>query len=248
MTPDGPEAAGPLVDVRALPYDGMTLMSEADLECLALRHLCRDRDGMEQFVVGAGRRCRHGWPQAILYDPLFKDRRGRFRLGDTTRLTCPWLVSIIDKIEKAGVMLRYNERLHGDELWMDSFERANEAHRVLRRDLTADRPVELESVQGHLGPTTFEIAMDAGLCSVRRDAVPDVKCLHAQVADELVRGDNLIAQQALRDIEELGFRADGGAECCDHCDVRVPLGQGRWQFSSCKNSLGKKLSRANHRR
>ena len=37
----------------------------------------------------------------------------------------------------------------------------------------------------------------------RPEAKPDVKCLHAQVADELVRnGGNLIAQQVLRDIED----------------------------------------------
>mmetsp|Transcript_96082 Transcript_96082/g.248950 ORF Transcript_96082/g.248950 Transcript_96082/m.248950 type:complete len:90 (-) Transcript_96082:25-294(-) len=72
----------------------------------------------------------------------------------------------------------------------------------------------------------------------------DVKCLHAHVGDELVRGGgNLIAQQALRDIEDMGIRVDGTDECCDNCNLSVPLENARWRMEKCKNSAGKRLSR-----
>merc|ERR1712070_59346 len=91
----------------------------------------------------------------------------------------------------------------------------------------------------------FAIAMRSGLASLRPEAKPDVKCLHAQVADELVRdGGNLIAQQVLRDIEDQGVPAQGSEECCDNCNVTVPLSMARWRLDKCKNNVGKRLSRS----
>merc|ERR1712012_663080 len=71
----------------------------------------------------------------------------------------------------------------------------------------------------------------------------DVKCLHAQVGDELVRGGNHIARQVLRDIEDQGVPVNGTDECCDNCNVSVPLEQARWRLNKCKNTAGKRLSR-----
>mmetsp|Transcript_67984 Transcript_67984/g.188276 ORF Transcript_67984/g.188276 Transcript_67984/m.188276 type:complete len:331 (+) Transcript_67984:76-1068(+) len=236
-----------------LPYAGMSRLSEADIECVEARHLYR-RPGLSGAgggagelagqLVGAGRRCRYGWPQAIVYDPLYRERPGKhFRLGDTTRLTCPLLVAAIDALENGGAIGRYNERLAADAAWQGQLARTNEAHRLLRQHLVADRPDELADVRAHYGEVTFAVAMGAGLASMRPDSA-DVKCLHAQVADELVRaGGNSIAQQALRDIEDQGVRIDGTEECCDNCDMRIPLEQARWRLNSCKNSAGKRLSR-----
>lgn len=234
-----------------MPYDGMTEVSQADAECVEQRHLFRrpplpgSAPELGRQVVGGGRRCRHGWPQAIVYDPLYQETPGKMhRLGDTTRLTCPLLVSAIDRLEKGGAILRYTERLTEDPAWEGQMTAVNEAHQQLRERLVEDRPQELAEVRELYGEKVFAIAMGAGLASMRVDAKPDVKCLHAQVADELVRGgNNLIAQQALRDIEDEGIRVDGTDECCDNCDVTVPLELARWRLQKCKNTAGKRLSR-----
>jgi len=236
---------------KPLPYPGMTALSAGDLECVEQRQLYRkphapgDAQALARQVVGAGRRCRYGWPQAIVYDPLYREKPGKsFRLGDTTRLTCPLLVKAIDKLEKKGAMDQYNERLQPDAEWHGQLQRINEAHRLLRLELIGDRSAELAEVEKLLGSNAFAIAMRSGLASLRPEAKPDVKCLHAQVADELVRdGGNLIAQQVLRDIEDQGVSIYGSEECCDNCDVNVPLVRARWQLDKCKNNVGKRLSR-----
>merc|ERR1719359_206849 len=108
--------------------------------------------------------------------------------------------------------------------WDGELQKINEAHRLLRLQLIGDRSEELDEVKKLLGDDAFAIAMRSGLASLRPEAKPDVKCLHAQVADELVRdGGNLIAQQVLRDIEDQGIAIDGSSECCDNCDVGIPL-------------------------
>merc|ERR1712187_146972 len=84
--------------------------------------------------------------------------------------------------------------------------------------------------------------MGSGLASMRPDSA-DVKCLHAQVGDELVRGGNKIASQVLRDLEDQGIPIDGTDECCDNCNVCVPLEQARWRLDKCKNTAGKRLGR-----
>eukprot|EP00444_Apocalathium_aciculiferum_P027896 CAMPEP_0183438836 /NCGR_PEP_ID=MMETSP0370-20130417/77635_1 /TAXON_ID=268820 /ORGANISM="Peridinium aciculiferum, Strain PAER-2" /LENGTH=254 /DNA_ID=CAMNT_0025627151 /DNA_START=215 /DNA_END=979 /DNA_ORIENTATION=- len=229
----------------------MTALTEADLECIDQRHLYRKpadpgaKRELGRQTVGAGGRCRHGWPQAIVYDPLYRERPDKsHRLGDTTRLTCPLLVTAIDKLEKGGAMERYNERLLSGADWEGELQKVNEAHRLLRLELIGDRSAELAEVRQILGQQAFAIAMRSGLASLRPEARPDVKCLHAQVADELVRGgDNPIAKQVLRDIEDQGVLIHGSEECCDNCDVRVALPLARWKLDRCKNNVGKRLSR-----
>merc|ERR1719215_234281 len=140
---------------RPLPYSGMTALTQRDLECIGQRHLYRkpsatgvaEGHSSARQVVGAGKRCRHGWPQAIVYDPLYRESPGKnHRLGDTTRLTCPLLVTAIDKLEKGGAMERYNEKLAPGAEWDSELPRINEAHRLLRLELIGDRSAELEEV------------------------------------------------------------------------------------------------------
>lgn len=228
----------------------MTTLGEEDLACVEQRHLYRrpEQSGANSFkaqIVGGGRRCRHGWPQAVLYDPLYREKPGKLhRLGDTTRLTCPLLVTAIDALEKAGTMETYNERLKTDPAWSGQLEQVNEAHRLLREGLVADRPAELAEVRQLYGEKVFATAMGAGLASMRPESTEGVKCLHAQVADELIRGGgNLIAQQTLKDIEDTGVSTNGTDECCDNCNLQVPLEDARWRLTKCKNTAGKRLSR-----
>lgn len=236
---------------KPFPYAAMSALSEEDLECVEQRHLYRkapapgETHSLGRQVVGAGKRCRHGWPQAIVYDPLYRETPQKsYRLGDTTRLTCPLLVTAIDKLEKGGAMERYNELLGPSQKWDGQLQAVNEAHRLLRLELIGDRSQELSEVKAHLGENAYAIAMRSGLASLRPEAKADVKCLHAQVADELARdGNNRIAQQVLKDIEDQGVAIHGSDECCDNCNVGIPLSMARWKLDKCKNNVGKRLSR-----
>lgn len=249
--PDQTQALQERPTLQALPFVGMSALSEADLECIQQRHFFQkpngewDPKGLARQIIGAGKRCRHGWPQAIMYDPLYREQKGKhFRLGDITRLTCPLLVTAIDKMEKAGAMKQYNERLGTGAEWEGQLEEINEAHRLLRLQLIGDRAEELADAKVLLGEDAFAIAMRSGLASLRPEAKPDVKCLHAQVADELIRdGSNKIAQRVLRDIEDQGTPIHGSDECCDNCNVQLPLDFARWRLKKCKNNVGKRLSR-----
>jgi len=241
----------PFGESRTLPFPGMTPLSEEDRYVVDQRHLYRKPSAgsgvsneFARQVIGVGRRCKHGHPQAIMYDPLYRDGPGKkHRLGDSTRLTCPLLVSAIDGLEKKGAMDRYNERLETDPVWHGQLTRVNEAHRLLRSNLTEFRHAELAEARELYGEKTFAVAMGSGLASMRPDS-KDVKCLHANTADELCRnGDNLIAQQTLRDIEALGIPVNGNDECCDNCNLDVPLERSRWRMERCKNGVGKRLSR-----
>merc|ERR1712187_547155 len=143
-----------------------------------------------------------------------------------------------------GAIERYNERLAPGKDWEGVLKSINEAHRLLRLDLIGNRSRELDEVQTLLGEKAFAIAIRSGLASLRPEAKPDVKCLHAQLADELVRGGgNVIAQQVMRDIEDMGVSTQGSDECCDNCNVGMPLAMARCLLEKCKNSAGKRLSR-----
>eukprot|EP00747_Dinoflagellata_sp_TGD_P013568 gnl/TRDRNA2_/TRDRNA2_122675_c0_seq1.p1 gnl/TRDRNA2_/TRDRNA2_122675_c0~~gnl/TRDRNA2_/TRDRNA2_122675_c0_seq1.p1 ORF type:complete len:106 (+),score=19.59 gnl/TRDRNA2_/TRDRNA2_122675_c0_seq1:181-498(+) len=75
-----------------------------------------------------------------------------------------------------------------------------------------------------------------------RPDLSDVKCLHAQLADQLIRsGGNPIAEQVLKDLEGMGIRVDGTDECCDHCNLNVTLEEARWTLTKCKNKAGMRL-------
>eukprot|EP00929_Paragymnodinium_shiwhaense_P050458 TRINITY_DN25393_c0_g2_i2.p1 TRINITY_DN25393_c0_g2~~TRINITY_DN25393_c0_g2_i2.p1 ORF type:complete len:364 (+),score=76.40 TRINITY_DN25393_c0_g2_i2:71-1093(+) len=223
-----------------LPYDGMTELTEADLECLEERHLFLRQRGvswdLQMKTVGSGHRCKHGWPQAVMYDPIWASGK----LGDTVRLTCPLLVAAINAYESTGAITRYNERMHNETEWRQQLTDTNWAHRNLRRQLINGREAELEEARERMGEETVAIIMETGLASMSLNS-SDVKCLHAQVADQLTRGKNLIGEQVLLDLQERGVDVLGTDCCCDHCNVAKPLEEARWQFKEAKNHLGKRM-------
>merc|ERR1712204_47278 len=40
-----------------------------------------------------------------------------------------------------------------------------------------------------------------------------------------------------------GVPVNGSDECCDNCNVGIPLELSRWRLDKCKNNVGKRLSR-----
>lgn len=223
-----------------LPLPGMTPVTERDVACIEERHLLLKQSepgwDLRERVVGAGCRCKHGWPQALVYDPIWDSGK----LGDTTRLTCPLLVEAIGEYERAGAIKSFNARVQEDETWREELLRANMGQRDLRKQLVEGRDEEMAEARELMGSKVVDIIMETGIAQMRLDAT-DVKCLHAQVADELTRGGNAIGRQVLRDLEARGVEVCGSATCCDHCDVTIPLEEARWSFQGGKNKLGQRL-------
>ncbi|CAK9049250.1 Hypothetical protein SCF082_LOCUS27302, partial [Durusdinium trenchii] len=233
-----PEKKGELAKLTEL-----TPVTEADVDCLEQRHLFL-RPGqswdLQRRAVGAGHRCRHGWPQAVVVDPIWPDHC----LGDLVRLTCPLLVEAIDAYERQGALRGYNARLQEDEEWKAHLRDAHVAHRALRQQLLSERPEEMAKVRARMGTQLVELILQTGLCGMKFDQdLVDVKCLHAQVGDELTRGSNPVGRQVLADLAEAGVEIEGNELCCDHCNVQVPLSEARWTLSVAKNKLGKRLRR-----
>jgi len=237
-TGEGPEDEPPQSWWELVP--GASGISKDDLDCILERHLFASPSMAEKVsakVLASGRRCRHGWPQALLFDPLTTRT-----VGDCVRLTCPLLVSEIDKYERTGAISAYNARLSEEEEMQRELLRVNEAHRDLRRHLVEGRTVTLDKVRENLGKETVDTILSMGIATMRPSST-DVKCLHAQVGDELVRGANAIGKQVLADLEARGVDVTGNDRCCDHCNVHVALEDARWTMESAKNTLGQRLRR-----
>lgn len=222
------------------PCSGMSRLSEADADVVEERHLYIRQKGhnwdLANTAVGAGTRCRHGWPQAVMHDPLRKPGT----IGDVVRLTCPLLAEAIDAYEKGGAIARYNERLAEDKAWAEDMYNTNDAQRVLREQLCEGRPRRMGRASEVMGAEKVRVIMGTGLTAMRLNST-DVKCLHAHVADELVRGGNAIGQQVLQDLKADGVSVCGTAECCDHCNVSKPLTEARWTFKGTKKKLSRRV-------
>ena len=215
---------------------GLTPLSPSDIECVTRRQLLLPPGSaweLEQGSLKAGHRCRHGWPQVLVMDPL----RASARIGDMMRLTCPLLVAAIDDYELTAIQ-RYNARLKCDEKWQSQMLATNEAHKSLRKAFLRKRSEEMAEARRVMGNQTVEVIMSSGISNMRFCTnSSDVKCLHAQVADELSRGNNAIGRQVLIDLTDNGLEVDGTSHCCDFCNISQPLNGSRWTFGHAKNNL-----------
>jgi len=124
-----------------------------------------------------------------------------------------------------------------DDTWREQVLETNRAHHSLRLRLTEGRADELAYVRKTLGNATVENVMGHGLDQPRGST--KLRCLHAHAAEELVRGRSLIGKQVLQDLKERGTAVDGTADCCDYCNMCMPLGNTSWDFVSRKKVLRK---------
>ncbi|CAE7611377.1 unnamed protein product [Symbiodinium sp. CCMP2592] len=221
------------------PYEqllGPSELSQADVECVTRRQLLLPPGSdweLERHRMRAGHRCRHGWPQVLVMDPL----RSSGKIGDLMRLTCPLLVSAIDDYEVVAIEA-YNKRVKHDDDWLSQLLATHEAHRSLRQSFMSEHENKLLEARKIMGNQTVDVIMSAGLANVKFSVnSTDVKCLHAQVADLLSRGSNVIGRQVLIDLTEMGVQVEATTKCCDFCNVSKPLDQSQWTFGHAKNKV-----------
>eukprot|EP00804_Cyclotella_cryptica_P016704 CCRYP_002008-RA/>CCRYP_002008-RA protein AED:0.02 eAED:0.02 QI:531/1/1/1/0/0/2/690/323 len=171
--------------------------------------------------------CRHGFPQAFSLDPVpFSQNR---LISGLLKLTCPLLVQRIDTLEDDGFMEQINLKLEEEALTTQHEKRSgslladfiNHSHKIhssSRKALLLSSTDSFGStdlspyqiVEQKLGKRGAQYFMDAGVAGANPSTgKPDVKCLHAWMADYLFRTptDEVIACSE-RDVSKSGVTND----------------------------------------
>jgi hypothetical protein len=128
-------------------------------------------------------RCPHGRP-AVTEQNAYDDEGEPF--PTTYYLTCPHLVAAVSRLEDAGGVERWSERVAEDPELARSLDEATEKQRAIRRELAADRTGADDGASLELGI--------GGSRNPRR-----LKCLHAHVAFALAHpgyqlGERIVAE------------------------------------------------------
>ncbi len=95
---------------------------------------------------------------------------------------------------------------------------------------------------------TYESILDSGIVGITQGRADDVKCLHAQVADHLARGNNPIGEEVLRELESRGVDPQGSNICNEQCDPNIENTAYTWRYRSIKNKSRLTTRRDNRRR
>mmetsp|Transcript_3105 Transcript_3105/g.9280 ORF Transcript_3105/g.9280 Transcript_3105/m.9280 type:complete len:136 (+) Transcript_3105:246-653(+) len=105
--------------------------------------------------------------------------------------------------------------LLADEPGRDALDRVNRRHAKTRTALIdGDARTRAEA---RLGADAFEHALGSGIAGISQGKLEDLKCLHAQLADELLSGDNALGREILSGLERRGVDAGGSATCAEQC-------------------------------
>jgi uncharacterized protein len=134
---------------------------------IVTRQLGRPPRAFARVVV----RCPFGLPEVTEQAPY--DSQGA-PFPTTYYVTCPHLVSAIARLEAAGGVERWSERVAADEKLADSLAGATAEQQRVRRELAGDAP-----------GTDGGASLDLGIGGSR--SPEHLKCLHAHVAFALAR-------------------------------------------------------------
>lgn len=214
-------------------------------------------------MVGAPEsKCKHGFPQAIVLHPWGGSKMG----NGLTRLTCPMLVQAIDAWEAEDAIGEFNARMRDGEFggpaelcvhvaWrrrdhpfrrhrhspLPASQRANADVAAAKQRMCPEGTPAFVAAETAVGIRAVRGALGSGIAgmTIAHD-VPDVKCLHAQAADFICRGDNAIGEAVMDRLRtERGVDTCGTASCREQC-AGV---EGGWRYRPEKNKLGLQLRR-----
>ena len=147
------------------------------------RQLGRPPRAFHRVVV----RCPFGMP-AVTEQTPYDDADEPF--PTTYYVTCPFLVAAISRLEAAGGVERWSERVAADPDLAESLQRATREQRQVRRELAG-------SETGRDGGSSLEL----GIGGARRPA--RLKCLHAHAAFALARPGYELGEAVLEEIDSL---------------------------------------------
>lgn len=195
--------------------------TEADLISIQDRQLGHDLTNI--FAVEK-ERCSYGFTRAFVvfvvvycFEALyyFQSQLVPDLQSGMLRLSCPHLVKSLDRfefelkgIETINATLSSAARNKSEstlvksegQILRENFREINSAWKLIREKFLTETVVG--KLYTFLGTTAADAFINSGIIGISPDKIDDVKCLHAHVADYLVRGDNLIGQWALKEMEE----------------------------------------------
>ncbi|HEC63587.1 MAG TPA: DUF501 domain-containing protein [Candidatus Acetothermia bacterium] len=151
----------------------------ADLK-LIHRQLGRPPKGVRSIA----RDCPYGYPQVTVNHPLHREGEAFEVFPTLFWLTCPYLVEEVARLESAGWVKRLEARLAEDPALAARYGRAHEKYRAERLALISSEEEKFLREKGAWD------AVETGVAGLRNPH--RVKCLHAQLAHFLARGDNPI--------------------------------------------------------
>ena len=138
------------------------------------------------------------------------------------RLSCPHLVKAIDRfefeqkgIEKINSTLSIDGIIDQDNAEQKRILRANflETNQIWKKIRISLLPEEKKKeIHEKLGNKAGDSLINSGIIGISIEKVDDAKCLHAHVADYLLRGENLIGKWALNEMEEKHDVNPGGCK------------------------------------
>jgi len=147
------------------------------------RQLGRPPRAFHRVVV----RCPFGMP-AVTEQTPYDDADEPF--PTTYYVTCPFLVAAISRLEAAGGVERWSERVATDPELAESLQRATREQRDVRRELAGTK-------KGRDDGSSLEL----GIGGARR---PErLKCLHAHAAFALARPGYVLGESVLAEIGPL---------------------------------------------
>ena len=129
-------------------------------------------------------RCPFGAPAVTEQEPY--DSTGE-PFPTTYYLTCRHLVAAVSRLEAAGGIERWSERVATDALLAESLRRATEEQRLVRQELAAGRV-------GREGGSSLDLGIGGASRPER------LKCLHAHVAFALARPGYEVGERMLAEI------------------------------------------------
>ncbi|MCX7750589.1 MAG: DUF501 domain-containing protein [Candidatus Bipolaricaulota bacterium] len=146
-------------------------------------------------ALAVAHRCPYGYPQVVLTHPLHRTDGGFVVFPTLFWLTCPFLTAEVARLESAGAVKRYEARLAADPALAARYQAAHDAYRRERNSLLSPKDWEFLEEVGARDRLETGIA---GLGNPTR-----VKCLHAQLAQFLARGENPIGEAVASELPRL---------------------------------------------
>jgi hypothetical protein len=210
-------------------FPSATYPENTDQQVIEQRQINRSARGL--FGVEKAR-CKYGFPQAYVQYPV-----GNGVSSGMIRLSCPHLVKAVDEYERQGALDEFDALVADNgskqgEMLRSSFGTVNEAWRDIK--VAAVTPEDVDIMNRKLGQDGTNCLMNSGIIGCTFGKL-QVKCLHAHIADHLVRGDNLIGEVALEKLTERGVDVKGCGDCWQQCDLNHVPTNDSWWYTSIKN-------------
>jgi hypothetical protein len=165
-----------------------------------------------RLAVAILRRCRYGYPQVLLFAPLLVAGQRISPNSTLCWLSCPMLVREIDRLEADREIERFEHLASVDAGLREALQ---QAHRETARIRSAILPEVWHRRLAEQRPREYWVITETGIAGITR---PDhVKCLHAHLADEMVRGKNPVGREVVRRLESEGIPLEGTDWCWQLC-------------------------------